>query len=128
MPPFLPVRHLLQYVRRRLVNHLNAGEIWQVPDLLWQGAVCPLYNLLKAFGICDVRHEANFTTRTSGETWAGGRFCWEVSQSDNCCTKTACLTNSETQEKVCLKRSFLLASLGRNPGGVRTPLFLAACF
>src|SRR5215472_8503395 len=48
------------------VNHLNAGEIWQVPDLLGQGAVCPLDDLLKAFGICGVGHEANFTTRTSG--------------------------------------------------------------
>src|SRR6478752_8822749 len=62
MAPFLPVRHLPQYLRRRLVNHLNAGEIRQVPDLLGQGAVCPLYNLLKAFGICGVGHEANFTT------------------------------------------------------------------
>jgi hypothetical protein len=43
---------------------LNAGEIWKVPDLLWQRAVCPLYNLLKAFGICGIGHEANFTTRT----------------------------------------------------------------
>jgi hypothetical protein len=55
---------ILRPSRRRLVNHLNAGEIWQVPDLLWQGAVCPLYNLLKAFEICGVGHEANFTTRT----------------------------------------------------------------
>jgi hypothetical protein len=41
-----------------------------MPDLLGQGALCPLYNLLKAFGICGVGHEANFTTRASGETWA----------------------------------------------------------
>src|SRR6267154_1802586 len=73
MAPFLPVRHLLQYLRRRLVHHLNAGEIWQTPDLLGQGAVCPLYNLLKAFRICGFSHEANFTTRTSGETLAGAR-------------------------------------------------------
>src|SRR4029077_20434353 len=68
MTPFLSVRYLLQYVRRRLVNHLNAGEIRQVPDLLGQGTVCPLYNLLKALGICGVGHEANFTTRRSAKT------------------------------------------------------------
>ena len=51
---------------------MNAGEIWQVPDLLGQGAVGPLYNLFKALGICGVGHEANFTTRTSSETWAPG--------------------------------------------------------
>ena len=45
---------------------MNTGEIWQLPDLLGQGAVCPLYNLLKAFGICGAWHEANFTTKTSG--------------------------------------------------------------
>src|SRR6266404_6859185 len=67
MSPFLPVRYVLQYFRRRLVNHLNAGEIWQVPDLPGQGAVCPLYNLLKAVGICVAYHEANFTTRTDRE-------------------------------------------------------------
>src|SRR6266571_5470102 len=66
MTPFLPVRHLLEYLRRRLVNHLNAREIRQAPDLLGQGAVCPLYNLLKAVGIC-AGHEANFTTRTDRE-------------------------------------------------------------
>src|SRR5882724_4639079 len=71
MGPFLPARHLLQHLRRRLVKHLNAGEIWQAPDLLGQGAVCPLYNLLKAFRICGFSHEANFTTRTSGERLAG---------------------------------------------------------
>src|SRR6267142_4028333 len=63
MTPFLPVRHLLEYLRRRLVHHLNAGEIWQTPDLLGQGAVCPLYNLLKAFRICVAGHEANFITQ-----------------------------------------------------------------
>src|SRR6266481_4212297 len=31
-------------------THLYAGEIWQVPDLLGQGGVCPLYNLLKLLG------------------------------------------------------------------------------
>src|SRR5882757_719704 len=87
MAPFLSGRYVLQYIRRRLVNHLNAGEIRQAPDLLGQGAVCPLYNLLKAFEICGAGHEANFTTRTSGETWAPDRFCWksERSQGDNCC-------------------------------------------
>src|SRR6266853_6452549 len=65
MTPFLSARYVLQYVCWRLVNHLKAGEIWQAPDLLGQGAVCPLYNLLKAFGICGVSHEANFTTRPS---------------------------------------------------------------
>src|SRR5579859_2252051 len=63
MTPFLPVRHLLEYLRRRLVNHLNAGEIRQAPDLLGQGAVSPLYDLLKAFRICAGGHEANFTTK-----------------------------------------------------------------
>src|SRR5579864_8484656 len=62
MTPLLPVRHLLEYLRRRLVHHLNAGEIRQTPDLLGQGAVCPLNNLLKAFRICASGHEANFTT------------------------------------------------------------------
>src|SRR5258707_14590100 len=71
MAPFLPVRHLLQYFRRRLVNHLNAGEIWQAPYLLGQGAVCPLDNLLKAFRICGFGHEANFTTTPSGDALAG---------------------------------------------------------
>src|SRR5882757_7207021 len=79
MAPFLSGRYVLQYFRRRLVNHLNAGEIRQASDLLGQGAVCPLYNLLKAFGICVVSHEANFITRTSGGTWAPGRFCRKVS-------------------------------------------------
>src|SRR5260221_10837443 len=65
MAPFLSGRYVLQYVCWRLVNHLNAGEIWQAPDLLGQGAVRPLYNLLKSFGICDASHEANFTTRPS---------------------------------------------------------------
>jgi hypothetical protein len=41
---------------QRLVNHLNAGEIWQVPDLLRQAAVSPIHNFLKGFGICGVRH------------------------------------------------------------------------
>src|SRR5690348_7155231 len=63
MAPFFSGRHLLQYLRRRLVNHLNAGEIRQVPDLLGQGAVCPLDKLFKAFGICSAGHEANFTIR-----------------------------------------------------------------
>src|SRR5882757_6450480 len=70
MPPLLPVRHLPEYFRRRLINHLNAGEIRQAPDLLGQGAVCPLYNFLTAFGVCGVSHEANFTTRTSDGTWS----------------------------------------------------------
>ena len=56
-PPFPSLRYVLQYVRRRLVHHLNAGEIWQVSDLLWQGTICPLHNLLKAFGTCGVGHE-----------------------------------------------------------------------
>src|SRR4029077_7805974 len=68
MTPFLSVRYLLQYVRRRLVNNLNAGKIRQVPDLLGQGAVCPLYNLRKACGICGLGHEANFTTKASAKT------------------------------------------------------------
>src|SRR5579864_1582159 len=71
MTPLLPVRHLLEYLRRRLVNHLNAGEIRQTPDLLGQGAVGPLYNLLKAFRICVGGHKANFTTMPSGEARKG---------------------------------------------------------
>jgi hypothetical protein len=71
MAPFFPVRHLLEYFRRRLVNYLNAGEIRQTPDLVGQRAVCPLYNLLKAFWICATGHEANFTTRRGGEAWRG---------------------------------------------------------
>jgi hypothetical protein len=63
MAPFLPSRYVLQYFRGRLVNHLNAGKVWQAPDLLGQCAVCPLDNFLKAFGICGLGHEANFTTK-----------------------------------------------------------------
>src|SRR5262249_41407480 len=58
--PFLSVPQLLQYLRRRLINHLNAGEIRQAPDLLGQCAVCPLHNFLKAFGICGVFHYCRF--------------------------------------------------------------------
>jgi len=62
--PFLFLRYALQHFRRRLIDHLNPGEIWQVPDLRRQCAVCPLDNLLKAFGICGIGHQANFTTWT----------------------------------------------------------------
>src|SRR5947209_10032269 len=79
MAPFLSGRYVLEYLRRRLVNHLNAGEIRQAPDFLGQGAVCPLYNLLKAFGICGAGHEANFTTRTSGAAWGPGRLLGTMS-------------------------------------------------
>ncbi|HEY5028095.1 MAG TPA: hypothetical protein VIK39_06770 [Candidatus Angelobacter sp.] len=74
---------------------------------LGQRGVCPLYNLLKAFGICGVGHEANFTTRTSGETWAPAG---ERSPGDNCCkiavvprikwSKPAPISTSEIEQTI----------------------------
>jgi hypothetical protein len=75
---------------------LNAGEIWQAFDFFGQGAVRPLHNLFKAFGICSVGHEANFTTVTRHDY--GPRADWLESQrspGDNFCKIAVGLMRSQ---------------------------------
>jgi hypothetical protein len=52
----------LQNVFRRLLRHLNARKVRQIPDLLRQRAVSPLHDLIKALRIRGLSHETKFTT------------------------------------------------------------------
>ncbi len=68
--PFSPVRYFRQHVSRRLVYHLNTGEIWEVPDVLRQSAVrhSTISSKLSGFLVSPMRP----TARRSRETQASG--------------------------------------------------------
>jgi hypothetical protein len=125
--PFLSFRYVLQHVSRRLINHLKAGEIWKVSDLLRPGAVCPLHNLLKASWICGVGHEANFTSAQAARRGAPGRFCWNSAHSrgGNCCHKLGFQPFIHAPELFLRWRS-VFAALGREALEVEWPTSLVA--